>query len=110
MIRFSEFLVGVDSLCVLSEFPLRPQGHQRDAKGKRLLETPFGDTPKKPLSRSKLSDDTAMSSKWWVLPLHANLPPEERCFFRRKGVGMGVEQKVRFLHGMTIGWKTTKLV
>ncbi|CAJ1457926.1 unnamed protein product, partial [Effrenium voratum] len=31
---------------------------------------------------SKLSDDSAMSSKWWVLPLHANLPPEEQqaCF------------------------------
>eukprot|EP00439_Symbiodinium_sp_Y106_P022801 s6484_g2.t2 len=31
---------------------------------------------------SKLTDDSAMSSKWWVLPLHANLPPEEQqlCF------------------------------
>ena len=27
--------------------------------------------------RSKLSDDSAMASKWWVLPLHANLPPED---------------------------------
>ncbi|CAE7530850.1 unnamed protein product [Symbiodinium natans] len=31
---------------------------------------------------SKLTDDSTMSSKWWVLPLHANLPPEEQqqCF------------------------------
>lgn len=31
---------------------------------------------------SKLADDSKMASKWWVLPLHANLPPEEQqaCF------------------------------
>ena len=29
--------------------------------------------------RSKLADDSKMASKWWVLPLHANLPPEDGC-------------------------------
>jgi len=38
--------------------------------------------------RSKLADDSKMASKWWVLPLHANLPPEDGCLDRcggRKG-------------------------
>ena len=34
--------------------------------------------------RSKLSDDSKMASKWWVLPLHANLPPEEFHDFEQK--------------------------
>jgi len=31
---------------------------------------------------TKLQDESSYSSKWWVLPLHANLPPEEQqtCF------------------------------
>eukprot|EP00931_Biecheleriopsis_adriatica_P101204 TRINITY_DN76395_c0_g1_i1.p1 TRINITY_DN76395_c0_g1~~TRINITY_DN76395_c0_g1_i1.p1 ORF type:complete len:1201 (-),score=238.59 TRINITY_DN76395_c0_g1_i1:26-3148(-) len=31
---------------------------------------------------AKLMEESAFSSKWWVLPLHANLPPEEQqtCF------------------------------
>ncbi|CAK9004851.1 unnamed protein product [Durusdinium trenchii] len=31
---------------------------------------------------SKLAEDSQMASKWWLLPLHANLPPEEQqaCF------------------------------
>lgn len=32
--------------------------------------------------QTKLTEESAHSSKWWVLPLHANLPPEEQqtCF------------------------------
>jgi len=31
---------------------------------------------------SKLQDESSFASKWWVLPLHANLPPEDQqtCF------------------------------
>ena len=44
--------------------------------------------------RSKLTDDSTMSSKWWVLPLHANLPPEEPGW-RERGLGFRVMGFVR---------------